>query len=124
MRSGPYGGPRSDEIRPLRTSPYAPAVTEAGTTDAPSTTRLPLEGVKVIDIATLGAGPWLGTRLADFGADVLKVEHPSTGDPMRLLGWFDRDVPLWWKVDARNKRCLTLDLKATRRAADPEAPRP
>ena len=56
-------------------------------------------------------GPWLGTRLADFGADVLKVEHPSTGDPMRLLGWFDRDVPLWWKVDARNKRCLTLDLK-------------
>ena len=87
-------------------------MTEAGTTDAPSTTRLPLEGVKVIDIATLGAGPWLGTRLADFGADVLKVEHPSTGDPMRLLGWFDRDVPLWWKVDARNKRCLTLDLKA------------
>lgn len=79
--------------------------------DAPAATRLPLEGVRVLDIATLGAGPWLGTRLADFGADVIKVEHPSAGDPMRLLGWFDGDVPLWWKVDARNKRCMTLDLK-------------
>jgi formyl-CoA transferase len=74
--------------------------------------RLPLEGVKVVDVATLGAGPWLATRLADFGADVIKVEHPSAGDPIRLLGWFDEDVPLWWKVDARNKRCITLDLKS------------
>jgi formyl-CoA transferase len=72
---------------------------------------LPLEGVRVIDVATLGAGPWLATRLADFGADVIKVEHPSAGDPIRLLGWFDGDVPLWWKVDSRNKRCITLDLK-------------
>ena len=72
---------------------------------------LPLEGVKVVDIATLGAGPWLATRLADFGAEVVKVEHPSAGDPMRLLGWFDEGVPLWWKIDARNKRCITADLK-------------
>ena len=71
----------------------------------------PLEGVKVIDVATLGAGPWLATRLADFGADVIKVEHPGAGDPLRRLGWFDEGVPLWWKVDARNKRCITLDLK-------------
>jgi len=71
----------------------------------------PLEGVKVVDIATLGAGPWLATRLADFGADVVKVEHPAAGDPMRLLGWFDGDVPLWWKIDSRNKRCITADLK-------------
>jgi formyl-CoA transferase len=72
---------------------------------------LPLEGVKVVDVATLGAGPWLATRLADFGADVVKVEHPSAGDPMRLLGWFDEGVPLWWKIDSRNKRCITADLK-------------
>jgi crotonobetainyl-CoA:carnitine CoA-transferase CaiB-like acyl-CoA transferase len=72
---------------------------------------LPLEGVRVIDVATLGAGPWLATRLADFGADVLKVEHPSAGDPLRTLGFLDGDVSLWWKVDARNKRSLTLDLK-------------
>ena len=71
----------------------------------------PLEGVKVVDIATLGAGPWLATRLADFGADVVKVEHPAAGDPIRLLGWFDGDVPLWWKIDSRNKRCITADLK-------------
>jgi formyl-CoA transferase len=72
---------------------------------------LPLEGIRVIDVATLGAGPWLATRLADFGADVIKVEHPGGGDPIRQLGWFDGDVPLWWKVDSRNKRCITLDLK-------------
>ena len=72
---------------------------------------LPLEGVKVVDVATLGAGPWLATRLADFGADVVKVEHPSAGDPIRLLGWFDDGVPLWWKIDSRNKRCITADLK-------------
>ena len=71
----------------------------------------PLEGIKVVDIATLGAGPWLATRLADFGADVIKVEHPTAGDPLRLLGWFDGDVPLWWKIDSRNKRCITADLK-------------
>jgi formyl-CoA transferase len=71
----------------------------------------PLKGVKVVDIATLGAGPWLATRLADFGAEVVKVEHPSAGDPIRLLGWFDGDVPLWWKIDSRNKRCITADLK-------------
>jgi crotonobetainyl-CoA:carnitine CoA-transferase CaiB-like acyl-CoA transferase len=72
---------------------------------------MPLEGVKVVDVATLGAGPWLATRLADFGADVVKVEHPSAGDPIRLLGWFDNGVPLWWKIDSRNKRCITADLK-------------
>ena len=72
---------------------------------------LPLQGVKVVDIATLGAGPWLATRLADFGAEVVKVEHPSAGDPLRLLGWFDEGVPLWWKIDARNKRSITADLK-------------
>ncbi len=53
-----------------------------------------------------------GDRLADFGADVLKIEHPESGDPLRTIGWFDGDVPLWWKVDARNKRCMTLDLKS------------
>jgi formyl-CoA transferase len=72
--------------------------------------QLPLAGVRVLDIATLGAGPWLATRLADFGADVIKVEHPG-GDPLRLLGELDDGVPLWWKVDSRNKRCMTLDLK-------------
>jgi crotonobetainyl-CoA:carnitine CoA-transferase CaiB-like acyl-CoA transferase len=82
-------------------------------TEAAAATRLPLAGVRVVDMATLGAGPWLATRLADFGADVIKVEHPSAGDPLRLLGWFEGDVPLWWKIDARNKRSITLDLKTS-----------
>ena len=73
-------------------------------------TRKPLDGVKVIDIATLGAGPWMATRMADFGADVIKVEHPSAGDPLRGIGWADAGVPLWWKVDARNKRVMTANL--------------
>jgi crotonobetainyl-CoA:carnitine CoA-transferase CaiB-like acyl-CoA transferase len=73
--------------------------------------ELPLAGVRVLDVATLGAGPWMATRLADFGADVLKVEHPASGDPMRTLGNFSDGVSLWWKVDQRNKSSMSLDLK-------------
>ena len=72
---------------------------------------LPLAGVRVLDVATLGAGPWMATRLADFGADVLKIEHPASGDPMRTLGNFSDGVSLWWKVDQRNKSSMSLDLK-------------
>lgn len=71
--------------------------------------RLPLTGLKVIDCATLFAGPLIGTMMADFGADVIKVEHP-TGDPMRKTGLQKDGVPLWWKVAARNKRSVTLNL--------------
>ncbi|MGB8345314.1 MAG: CoA transferase [Ktedonobacteraceae bacterium] len=69
----------------------------------------PLEGIKVIDIATLFAGPMIGTMLGDFGADVLKIEHPR-GDPLRTHGYLKDGVGLWWKVAARNKRCITLSL--------------
>lgn len=69
----------------------------------------PLEGMRVIDCATLFAGPVIATLLGDFGADVLKVEHP-TGDSLRSLGWSKDGVPLWWVLAARNKRCVTLDL--------------
>lgn len=72
-------------------------------------TRLPLAGLKVIDCATLFAGPLIATALADFGADVIKVEHP-TGDPMRKTGLRKNGVPLWWKVASRNKRSITLNL--------------
>src|SRR5436309_3249264 len=91
--------------------PRLGAMTETHVLEAPDTTQLPLDGVKVVDMATLGAGPWLATRLADFGADVIKVERPGAGDPLRQLGRFEGDVPLWWKADGRNKRCITLDLK-------------
>lgn len=69
----------------------------------------PLEGVRVLDVATLFAGPLIATFLGDFGADVIKIEHPK-GDPIRTHGHSKDGVPLWWKVVGRNKRTVTLDL--------------
>ena len=69
----------------------------------------PLEGLKVIDVSTLFAGPLVTTLLADFGTDVIKVEHPR-GDALRTLGWTKEGVSLWWLVVNRNKRWVTLDL--------------
>lgn len=69
----------------------------------------PLEGLKVIDCATLFAGPVVATILGDFGADVIKVEHPR-GDALRGLGWHRDDVSLWWAVVSRNKRCVSMVL--------------
>ncbi len=70
----------------------------------------PLRGVVVLDLATLFAGPMAATLLGDFGADVIKVEHPVKGDPARQHGYAKNGVPLWWKVLSRNKRTVTLDL--------------
>ncbi|MYV59209.1 CoA transferase, partial [Streptomyces sp. SID4931] len=77
-----------------------------------STTAGPLTGLKVIDLATLFAGPLAATMLGDFGADVIKVEHPRKPDPSRGHGPAKDGVGLWWKLLGRNKRTLTLDLSA------------
>jgi crotonobetainyl-CoA:carnitine CoA-transferase CaiB-like acyl-CoA transferase len=69
----------------------------------------PLAGLRVIDASMLFAGPVIGTLMGDFGADVIKVEHPR-GDPLRTLGWQKSDVSLWWAFVSRNKRMVTLDL--------------
>jgi crotonobetainyl-CoA:carnitine CoA-transferase CaiB-like acyl-CoA transferase len=69
----------------------------------------PLNGLRVIDAATLFAGPVVATLLGDFGADVIKVEHPK-GDALRELGWKQDGISLWWTIVNRNKRCMTLDL--------------
>jgi crotonobetainyl-CoA:carnitine CoA-transferase CaiB-like acyl-CoA transferase len=68
-----------------------------------------LAGTKVVDVATLFAGPLAATVLGDFGADVIKVEHPR-GDPSRSHGYARDGVGLWWKMLGRNKRCVTLNL--------------
>ena len=73
------------------------------------TGRQALDGIRVLDVATLFAGPLAATFLADFGADVLKVEHPR-GDPARLHGHTKDGIGLWWKMLARNKRAITLYL--------------
>jgi crotonobetainyl-CoA:carnitine CoA-transferase CaiB-like acyl-CoA transferase len=74
----------------------------------------PLADIRVIDCSGLIAAPGCARYLADFGADVIKVERPDGGDAARGLGWRDsRDgVSLWWKLEGRNKRCVTLDLKS------------
>lgn len=69
----------------------------------------PLAGVRVIELATILAGPLIGTLLGDFGAEVIKVEHPR-GDPLRTHGPAKAGVGLLWKVIGRNKRTVTLDL--------------
>ncbi len=70
----------------------------------------PVAGLRVIDCATILAGPLAATILGDFGAEVVKVEHPR-GDALRGMGHGKDGVGLWWKVAARNKRCIVLDLK-------------
>ncbi|WP_435841653.1 CaiB/BaiF CoA transferase family protein [Streptomyces griseofuscus] len=69
-----------------------------------------LEGLRVLDLATLFAGPMAATLLGDFGAEVIKVEHPGRPDPSRGHGPAKGGVGLWWKVLGRNKRAITLDL--------------
>ena len=71
---------------------------------------LPLEGLKVVDIAVLFAAPTISQNMGDFGAEVIKVEHPKLGDSLRTLGAAKDGVPLWWKITNRNKKCVTLDL--------------
>ena len=73
----------------------------------------PLGDLRVLDISTVLAGPNAARYLADFGADVIKVERPVTGDSLRNMAWRDpRDHSgLWWKVVNRNKRTIALDLK-------------
>jgi len=71
----------------------------------------PLAGLKVIDLSTVVAGPLAATLLADYGADVLKVELPDGRDGLRHLPPFKDGVPLWWKVGNRNKRAITLDVR-------------
>ncbi|MER7686342.1 CoA transferase [Streptomyces sp. NPDC097610] len=74
------------------------------------TDRGPLTGLRVLDLATLFAGPLAATMLGDFGAEVVKVEHPAKPDPSRGHGPSKDGIGLWWKLLGRNKRTITLDL--------------
>lgn len=71
--------------------------------------RGPLHGLRVIELGQLIAGPFCGQLFADFGADVIKVEPPGQGDPLRE--WGREGFPLWWTVVARGKRCVTANLR-------------
>ncbi|MEV6216674.1 CoA transferase [Nocardia sp. NPDC051833] len=70
-----------------------------------------LDGVRVLDLATLAAAPLAATYLGEFGAEVIKIEQPTGGDPIRTWGAQRNDVGLMWKSVSRNKRSITLDLR-------------
>ncbi len=71
----------------------------------------PLQGIKVIELGTLIAGPFCARLLAEFGAEVIKIEAPDGGDPLRKWRKLYQGTSLWWYVQARNKKSLTLNLK-------------
>jgi crotonobetainyl-CoA:carnitine CoA-transferase CaiB-like acyl-CoA transferase len=73
--------------------------------------QLPLTGLRVIELGQLIAGPFASKILAEFGADVIKVEPPSGGDPLRGWRLIHEGTSVWWAAHARNKRSLTLDLR-------------
>lgn len=73
--------------------------------------RLPLEGVRVLELAQVVAGPFCGTLMAEFGAEVIKTEMPGKGDDLRRLGPSEDGCGYWFAVDNRNKRLMTLDLR-------------
>lgn len=72
----------------------------------------PLAGVRVLELATLIAGPFAGRMLADFGAEVIKAEPPGLGDPLRQWGNLEKEgKTVWWPVQSRGKKLITLDLR-------------
>jgi crotonobetainyl-CoA:carnitine CoA-transferase CaiB-like acyl-CoA transferase len=75
-----------------------------------TTAQGPLAGLKVLDLSIIVAGGTASSLMADFGAEVVKVERPGTGDPLRNWGPFANGVSLWWKVHSRNKKSVTLNL--------------
>jgi crotonobetainyl-CoA:carnitine CoA-transferase CaiB-like acyl-CoA transferase len=73
--------------------------------------RQALEGVRVLELGQLIAGPFAAKTLGDFGADVIKVEPPGTGDPLRHWRLLREGTSVWWEVQSRNKRSVVLDLR-------------
>ena len=71
----------------------------------------PLAGIKVLELGTLIAGPFCARMLAEFGAEVIKIESPDGGDPIRQWRILKDGTSLWWSVQARNKKSVTLNLK-------------
>src|SRR5262249_28736912 len=87
-------------------------VPPAGVLRVSATMSGPLEGIRALELGVLIAGPFAGRLLADFGAEVIKVEQPGQGDPMREWGQHRyQGRSLWWPVQSRNKKLITLDLR-------------
>ena len=74
----------------------------------------PLEGVRVLELGQLIAGPFASKMLAEFGAHVIKIEAPGTGDPLRKWRLLHEGTSVWWAAQSRNKESVTLDLRHPR----------
>lgn len=91
---------------------------QAATTPPPPPDALPaanpgaLQGLKVVEMGQLIAGPFAGKTLGDFGADVIKIEAPGAGDPLRNWRLIRNGTSVWWQVQSRNKRSIALDLRS------------
>lgn len=72
----------------------------------------PLSGIRVVELGSLIAGPFCGKTLGDFGAEVIKIEPPGAGDPLRTWRRMRNGVSLWWHVQSRNKKSVTCDLRS------------
>jgi formyl-CoA transferase len=91
----------------LQTDEDKMSMTASGTMSANA-----LQGVRVIEMGQLIAGPFAGKTLGDFGADVIKIEAPGAGDPLRNWRMMKDGTSVWWQVQSRNKRSLALDLRS------------
>src|SRR5690606_37760752 len=80
--------------------------------DNTSAAEMALSGVKVLELGSLIAGPYASALLAQFGAEVIKIEPPGTGDPLRKWRKLHDGTSLWWYSQSRNKKSVTLDLKS------------
>ena len=72
-----------------------------------------LAGLRVVEMGQLIAGPFVGKTLGDFGAEVIKIEAPGTGDPLRSWRMIQDGTSVWWQVQSRNKQSIALDLRQT-----------
>src|SRR6185295_8969721 len=96
-RGRPGGGPR---VRGAR-----------GCRDRGRLMPRPLQGIRVLEVGQLMAGPFAGTILGYFGAEVIKIEPPGAGDPVRSWRLMENGTSLWWASLGRNKKCISLDLR-------------
>ena len=114
---GPMFSPAAIWSWPQTTCPaYCWAVNDPRADEANRDATGPLRGLRVLELGVILAGPFVGRMLADFGAEVIKVESPDHGDPMRDWGSVRAEGPngsraLWWPFLARNKKVITLDLR-------------
>lgn len=74
-------------------------------------TKKPLEGVRILELGNIVAAPFAGKLFSEFGAEVIKVEEPTNGDPLRNWRVMYKDTSVWWHVQSRNKKSITVNLR-------------